>query len=104
MHCILRGFFFFSCSESEKDADLNLTFPQTQYVTMPNADTNKILGKLKEFNENAPGDGLRLGDIQLQQINELVNGNYDNLEEKIILVTQLLKWPVGKAFIAICFM
>lgn len=62
---------------------------------MGNADTVKILGKLKEFNESAAGDGLCLPDIQLQQIHELVQGNTNNLETKFNLLFQLLKWPIG---------
>jgi hypothetical protein len=81
--------------ETEKDAELAATFPQNHYITMGNADTVKIFGKLKEFNDSAAGDGLHLTDIQLQQINELVNGNTNNLETKINLLFQLLKWPVG---------
>jgi hypothetical protein len=64
---------------------------------MGNADTGKILGKLKEFNDCATGDGLRLSDNQLQQIHELVNGNTNNLDTKINLLFQLLKWPIGKS-------
>jgi len=73
-------------------------FPQTHYITMGNADTVKILSKLKEFNDSATGDGLRLSDDQLQQINELVDGNTNNLQTKINLLLQLLKWPVDKIF------
>jgi hypothetical protein len=63
---------------------------------MSNADTMKILSKLKEFNDSATtGDGLRLSDNQFQQINEFVNGNTNNLETKINLLFQLLKWPIG---------
>jgi hypothetical protein len=62
---------------------------------MGNADTVKIFGKLKEFNDSTTGDGLRLSDNQLQQINELVNGNTNNLQTKLNLLFQLFKWPVG---------
>lgn len=90
----------FSCLESDKETELSTTFPQTQYVIMSNADTAKILGKLKEFNESAAGDvGLRLTDVQLQQIDELANGNTVNLEEKLTLLFQLLKWPISKTSI-----
>ena len=76
--------------------ELDSTFPQTSYVTMVSADTTKILGKLKEFNENEmSGDGLRLTEPQLQQINELVNGDFNKIEDKIELLLQLLKWPIG---------
>lgn len=65
---------------------------------MSAADTQKILSKLKEFNDSATGgDGLRLSDNQLQQVQELVGGNTDNLEVKLNLVFQLLKWPIGKS-------
>jgi hypothetical protein len=63
---------------------------------MGNADTSKILSKLKEFNDCATGDGLRLSDNQLQQVHELVSGNTDNLDAKFNLLFQLLKWPIGK--------
>ena len=87
----------FSYLESDKDVELSTTFPQSQYVTMSNADTAKILGKLREFNESAAGDvGLRLTDVQLQEIDGLANGNIDNLEEKFTLLFQLLKWPISK--------
>lgn len=62
---------------------------------MRNADITKILTKLKDFNSNAIGDGLRLVDDQIQQIEEFVNGNTNNLEIKINLLLQLLKWPIG---------
>lgn len=62
---------------------------------MSAADTQKILSKLKEFNDSATGDGLRLADNQLQQIQELVGGNINDLEIKLNLLFQLLKWPVG---------
>lgn len=62
---------------------------------MSNADTQKILTKLKEFNDSATGDGLRLSDNQLQEIHDLVNGNTNALETKLNLLFQLLKWPVG---------
>jgi len=77
---------------------LTTTFPQTHYITMGNADTVKILSKLKEFNDSATGDGLRLSDNQLQQIHELVNGNTNNLQIKINLLFQVLKWPIDKVF------
>jgi hypothetical protein len=62
---------------------------------MGNADTMKILSKLKEFNDRATVDGIRLSDNQLQEINEFVNGNTNNLERKMNILFQLLKWPVG---------
>jgi len=62
---------------------------------MSNADVTKIFNKLKEFNDSATGDGLRLSDNQLQQINELANGNTNNLQTKINLLFQLFKWPIG---------
>ena len=62
---------------------------------MRNADTQKILSKLKEFNDSATGDGLRLSDNQLQQIYDLVGDNTNDLETKINLLFQLLKWPIG---------
>jgi len=77
---------------------LTTIFPQTHYITMGNADTVKILSKLKEFNDSATGDGLRLSDNQLQQIHELVNGNTNNLQIKINLLFQVLKWPIDKVF------
>jgi hypothetical protein len=86
---------FSTSLETEKDAELTTAFPQTHYVTMGNADTVKILGKLKDFNDSATGDGLRLPDNQLQQIYELVNGNTTQLETKINILFQLLKWPIG---------
>lgn len=81
--------------EADKDTELSGAFPQTNYVTMSNADTGKILGKLKDFNDNVTGDGLRLSDNQFQQISELVNGNTNNLETKLNLLLQLLQWPTG---------
>ncbi len=74
---------------------MTITFPQTHYITMGNADTMKILSKLKEFNDRATVDGIRLSDNQLQEINEFVNGNTNNLERKMNILFQLLKWPVG---------
>ncbi|CAF2319820.1 unnamed protein product [Rotaria sp. Silwood2] len=87
-----------SVIKTDKDAELTATFPQTHYITMPNADIMKIFGKLKDFNDNATGDGVHLHDNQIQQINELVNGNTNNLETKINLLFQLFKWPVDKIF------
>ncbi|CAF1399682.1 unnamed protein product [Adineta steineri] len=84
--------------KTEKDAELSATFPQNHYIVMGNADTVKIFGKLKEFNESAAGDGLRLSDIQLQEINDLVNGNTTYLETKMNLLFQILKWPTDKVF------
>ncbi|CAF3244551.1 unnamed protein product [Rotaria socialis] len=81
-----------------EDAELTAAFPQAHYITMRNADISKILGKLKDFNDNATGDGLRLLDNQIQQINELVNGNTNNVEMKLNLLFQLLKWPIDKIF------
>jgi hypothetical protein len=92
---ILICAFIFLCLETEKDSELTTTFPQTHYITMGNADTMKILSKLKEFNDCATGDGVRLSDNQLQQINELVHGNTNNLDTKINLLFQLLNWPIG---------
>lgn len=63
---------------------------------MASADTTKILGKLKEFNDSATGDGLRLSDSQFQQLTDLINGNTSNLDVKMNLLFQLLKWPTGK--------
>lgn len=62
---------------------------------MVNADIGKILSKFKEFNDAATGDGLHLFENQFQQINELVNGNINNLETKLNLLFQLLRWPTG---------
>lgn len=62
---------------------------------MGSADTTKILSKLKEFNTNATGDGLHLSNDQLQQIEELANGNTTNLDAKLQLLFQTFKWPVG---------
>jgi hypothetical protein len=62
---------------------------------MSNADIVKIFGKLKDFNDSATGDGLRLHDDQLQQIHDLVSGNLNNLDTKLNLLFHLLKWPVG---------
>ncbi|CAF1237053.1 unnamed protein product [Rotaria sordida] len=87
-----------SVIKTDKDIELTITFPQTHYITMTNADIMKILGKLKDFNDNITGDGIRLLDNQIQQINELVNGNTNNLETKINILFQLLKWPVDKIF------
>ena len=66
---------------------------------MSNADTTKILSKLKEFNANTTGDGLRLSNNQLQQIEELANGSTNDLEAKLSLLFQTLKWPVGTSFV-----
>lgn len=88
---------FFYLLESDKDTELMIKFPQTQYITMSNADPAKILSKVKEFNDGAIGDGLRLSDVQLQEIHDLVNGNTNNLDTKLNLLFQLLKWPVGKS-------
>ena len=81
--------------EPERDLELTTTFPQTHYITMSNADTVKILSKLKDFNGHVTGDGFHLLDNQLRQISDLVSGNTTNLETKINLLFQLLKWPVG---------
>ena len=62
---------------------------------MASADTSKILGKLREFNDSATGDGMRLTDNQLQEINELIEGNTSNLEAKMNVCSQLMKWPIG---------
>lgn len=88
---------FFYLLESAKDTELIIKFPQTQYITMGNADPGKILSKVKEFNDGAIGDGLRLSDVQLQEIHDLVNGNTNNLDTKLNLLFQLLKWPIGKS-------
>lgn len=93
---------FFFCLGNDKDVELTTTFPQSHYITMRNADTQKILSKLKEFNDSATGDGLRLLDNQLQQIYDLVGENTTDLETKLNLLFQLLKWPVGM-FIKLCF-
>jgi len=85
-------------AKSAKDTELIIKFPQTQYITMGNADPGKILSKVKEFNDGAIGDGLRLSDVQLQEIHDLVNGNTNNLDTKLNLLFQLLKWPIEKIF------
>lgn len=82
--------------EKDRDIELAAGFPQNHYVVMSNADTVKIFAKLKEFNDSAAGDGLRLSDDQLQLISELANGNTTNIEAKLNLIFQLLKWPTGK--------
>lgn len=87
-----------SVLKTDKDSELTSSFPQTQYVIMGNADTTKILSKLKEFNDSLTGDGLRLSDSQLQQLSEFVNGNTNNLDTKMDLLFQLLKWPTDKIF------
>jgi len=84
--------------ETHTDSPLTSSFPQTQYATMTNADTTKILSKLKAFNDSITGDGIRLSDSQVQQLTELINGNISNLEAKMDIVFQLLKWPIDKIF------
>jgi hypothetical protein len=88
--------------ETTVDAELTIGFPQTQYIAMTNADKTKILSKLKEFNDCAAGDGLRLTDNQLQEINELISGNTEHLETKLTHVFQCLRWPVGMLLIFLC--
>ena len=80
----------------DKDSELTIAFPQTHYATMGNADPVKILGKLKEFNDAAIGDGLHLSDHQFQEISELINGNTTDIDAKLNLLLQLLGWPSGQ--------
>ena len=79
-----------------KTADINSAFPQTNYTVMSNADNAKILGKMKEFNTSISVDAAQLSEKQFQNMNDLLNGDIENLEEKMNTVFQTLQWPVGK--------
>lgn len=82
--------------ETVGDTDVTLNFPQSTYTTMSNADASKILAKMKEFNAGLTGDGVRLSENQLDEIQNLLNGNVENLRDKINFLWQTLKWPEGQ--------
>jgi phospholipase A-2-activating protein len=78
----------------------NMYFPQDAYIIFDQINVQGIFTKLREFNGQM-GDGCRLTDLELEQMEVFVAAKSDPTADQLSLLWRLLHWPSDVLFPAL---